>query len=83
MKNKLFPDLSPAFPTMNRLRLARLRRNLTQTELSFRVGISQGWLSQIELGEALWVKTELQRRLSRALRISRLWLFDKDGHVRF
>ncbi len=81
MKKNLFPDLSPTFPT-NRLRHARRARNLTQTQLSSQVGISQGWLSQIELGEALWVKTDLQRRLSRALRVSRRWLFDKDGHVR-
>ena len=73
--------LFPVFPT-NRLRHARRARNLTQQELARQVGVTQPTISYIERGDALRVKPEMMRRISRALRISRRWLFDENGRLR-
>ncbi len=69
------------FPT-NRLRYARTIRGLTQQELARRVGVTQGMISYIERGDAQRVKKETMKRISRALRISRRWLFDENGRLR-
>ena len=69
------------FPT-NRLRYMRLCRNLTQQELARRVGVTQGMISYIERGDAQRVKKETMKRISKALRISRRWLFDENGRLR-
>ena len=67
MTNKLRDraSLFPIFPT-NRLRQARRARNLTQQELARRVGVTQPTISYIERGDALRVKKETMKRISRA-----------------
>ena len=81
MNNKDVEDLFSVFPE-NRLRHARRARNLTQQELARRVGVTQPTISYIERGDALRVKKEMMKRISRALRISRRWLFDENGRLR-
>lgn len=74
-------SLFPIFPA-NRMRHVRTIRGLTQQELARHVGVTQPTISYIERGDALQVKPEMMRRISRALRISRRWLFDENGRLR-
>ena len=73
--------LFPVFPT-NRLRYARTIRGLTQQELARRVGVTQPTIGNYERRYTQRVKPEMMRRISRALRISRRWLFDENGRLR-
>ena len=75
------PTVFPVFPA-NRMRHVRTIRGLTQQELARRVGVTQPTISYIERGDALRVKKETMKRISRALRISRRWLFDENGRLR-
>ena len=71
----------PVLPT-NRLRYMRMCRNLTQQQLADRVGVTQPTISEIERRFTQRVKPELSRRISKALRIGRRWLFDENGRLR-
>ena len=60
------------------MRAARKRRRLTQAALAARIGISQGWLAQIEAGEGGGAPAEVWFALALALGLYLKFEFGRD-----
>ena len=58
----------------HRIRSIRVARGLSQTKLARIIGITQGALSQIELGIVAAIKAETLVRLSAALQTNPAWI---------
>lgn len=58
----------------NRIRSIRVARGLSQTKLARTIGVTQGALSQIELGFVSTIKAETLVRLASALHTNPHWI---------
>jgi transcriptional regulator with XRE-family HTH domain len=65
------------------MRKAREALHETQDDLSFRSGVSQGWISQVELGHVANPSTEKVRKIAAALGMDARTLFAAQFGIPF